>query len=194
MNSHIANLFLAISRTLTALTDGEGNKYFRFIDQEYGQLEWHNGDNRPPVTWPCILIDVDNVAYQNMSELAQTGMVTVVLRLGFPPFSGTSNITPSTYQQKALYYYDLEQVIYLALHGKQPVLLSEPADEEETPVNLLADVFGSFTRISARTEQREDHIRVRTITYTIALEDYTATPGTITVSPVVPSFTLSIDA
>ena len=110
MNSNIANLYLALLKIISELTYTEGEEtkpYFRFVDQDYGQLEYHTGDNRPPVSWPCCLIDCSRVAYTNTGDHQQLGTVTVVLRLGFPPFSGTANLTDAAYREKALHYYNL---------------------------------------------------------------------------------------
>lgn len=177
MNSPFANLFLALQQLISNLADGDGNKYFRLVDQDLGQLEAHFGDNRPPVSWPCVLIDIDGAAMENMGDDTQTGVVTIIFRIGFPPFSASSNITPANYKNKALYYYDLEQVLHLALHGKSPEWI---VDDE----NILADVFGHMIRTSARTERREDMIRVREITYTLSFDDYSTQPQQQLVSPV----------
>lgn len=187
MNSHIANLYLALLNIISNLTYNENEvdiKYFKFVDQDYGQLEFHTGDNRPPVSWPCCLIDVSAVKYANLGEHVQTGDVTVTLRLGFPPFSGTANITDEAWRLKALNYYNLEQVVHKALHHIHPVLL----DNDDN--NVLEDIFGKFQRISATTERRDDFIRVRELTYTIAFEDYT-TKGQLQYVPATPIITES---
>lgn len=173
MNSHIANLFLALQQHIATLVDTQDQPqpYFRFVDQDFGQLEAHYGDMRVPVSWPCVLIDIDEVSYKDMSQNTQTGIATIILRLGFPPFSSSSSITPAEYRQKALYYYDLEQILHLALQGQAPQLIVDDVD-------ILADVFGRYDRISAKTEPRSDLIRVRTITYTIAFDDHTTQPAT----------------
>ncbi len=163
--SHAANLFIALQNLISALTDGDGKKYFPYVDQELGQLEAYTPGGRPPVSWPCVLIDIDNITYQPIGENAQTAIATVIFRLGFPPYSHSSNITPSDSRDKAIYYYQLEQILHQALQGKAPQLT---VDDED----ILADVFGHFQRTSASTEAREDLIRVRVITYTIAFEDY----------------------
>lgn len=166
MNSNIANLYLALINIINSVTGEDGEPLIRFIDQDYGQLESHSGDMRVPVSWPCVLIDVAAASYTNTGEHVQLGTVTVSLRLGFPPYSGTSNLTDPTYRAKALYYYNLEQLLHQALHHKSPALIVESVD-------ILEDVFGSFQRIAVKTEQRQDFIRVREITYTIAYEDNT---------------------
>jgi hypothetical protein len=165
MNSPIANLFLALQARIAGLHDNDGNNYFRYVDQDTGQLEMlKNG--RYPVSWPCVLIDVDKIDFTDDGTRIQSGTGTVSLRMGFPPYSASSNITPSEYRTKALYYYDLEQVLYLALQHWNP--------SQQEGFEALADIFGSFRRASSVTEPREDFVRVRQISYTIALDDYSA--------------------
>ena len=165
MINPIANLFLSLQAQITALVDGSGNTYFKYVDQDLGQLENHNGDMRPPVMWPCVLIDIENETYKSLGENIQEGKLTVCLRIGFPPFSATSAATPVAYIQKAIYYYDLQQVLHQALQGVAPGYIVDGAD-------LLANVFGSYTHISAETEKRNDFIRVRVIKYTLGMDDF----------------------
>jgi len=153
MNSPFANLFLAIQQRLeSTVTD------VTYIDQDMGQLK--NNDKpffRPPVSWPCVLIDFEDFQFQNMSENVQNTEGTVVLKLGFAPFSSSGQATPDTYKEKAISYYDTEWNLNKALHGWSP-----------------GDDFGYLTRSSAITEKRYDNIRVREIRYRIAFEDYSA--------------------
>ena len=164
MTSPAANLFLALRTLIANLADGQGNPDFRYVDQDLGQLEME----RPPVLWPCVLIDIDEMSFRNMTDAAQLGTVKVVLRLGFPPYSGTAASTPDAYAQMAIAYYDLEQVLFLALHNQ--------------PIPGLADIFGSPVRTSSATERRRDLLRVRQLTFSIGLDDYSATVSQHTAS------------
>ncbi len=87
MTSPAANLFLALRTLIANLADGQGNPYFRYVDQDLGQLEME----RPPVLWPCVLIDIDEMSFRNMTDAAQLGTVKVVLRLGFPPLGSAAS-------------------------------------------------------------------------------------------------------
>ncbi len=164
MNSPIANLFLSLQTQIAALADGASNTYFKFVEQDLGQLEDHSGDNRPPVMWPCALIDIDGLDTKDLGQNAQEGVLSVCIRVGFPPFSASSAATPLEYRQKAIYFYDLEQLLHKALQGANPGDISG--------YTALQDVFGPYTRISARTERRNDKIRVRELRYTIGIDDY----------------------
>lgn len=168
MTSHLANLFSALQTLIAGLEDDDRNPYFRFVDQDLGQLEVA----RPPVTWPCVLIDIDDVVYKCLGGNVQTGIATVKFRVGFPPFSSGSGITPNKSREQALYYYDLEHLLHLALQGTLPAKI---VDDQ----NILAPIFGHLDRISATTEHRKDTIRVRALTYSIALQDFTTKPVTV---------------
>ncbi len=169
MQNPIANLFLALQSAIANLQDPSGNPYFRIVDQDLGQLE----QERPPVSWPVVLIDMDSLHFKPIGQNAQTGEGTIILRLGFPPYSSASSLTPQEYKELALYYYDLEQILYQALHGIPPDTWQ--LQPSFTPTEAWADYFGAMMRQSVKTERRNDTLRVRIITYTIGLEDYTAT-------------------
>lgn len=175
MNSHNANLFLAIQATIAALHDEQNKKYFPYVNQDFGQLEYYTPPGRPAVAFPCVLIDIDETEWSSMSQNTQQGFTRIKLRIGFPPYSSSSNITPDDVKEKALYYHDLEQILHQALQGKAPVYLD---DQDQ---DVLADVFGHFNRIHSVTEKREDFIRVRELTYTIGHDDFTTKRSYITV-------------
>jgi hypothetical protein len=169
MNSPTANLFLSLQAKIAALADGDNKKYFSYIDQDLGQLEYQPQANRPPVSWPCILIDVDDEEFTDLASNVQSGTGRVIIRLGFPPFSPSTANTPQQFKEKAIYFYDLEQVLYEAIHGWNP--------GDQAGYESLSDIFGHFMRRRAVTEKREDFLRVRQITYEIGFQDYTAKPA-----------------
>jgi len=153
MNSPFANLFLAVQQhiqdTVPAIV---------YIDQDLGQLK--NNDKpsfRPAVSWPCVLIDFDDFSFQNLSENVQTVEGTVVLKLGFAPFSSSGQATPTTYKEKAIEYYDIEWNLNKTMQGWTP-----------------GNDYGYLSRSTSITEKRNDAIRVREIRYRIAFEDYSA--------------------
>jgi hypothetical protein len=165
MTSPIANLFLSLQAYIAALQDADGNAYFAQVDQDLGQLERSLAPGRPSVAWPCVLIDIDNLTYKDVSQNAQTGEATIMLRLAFPPISSSSSITPAEYRERAIYYYDLEQVLYQAVQGWSPYQQDGYSD--------LKEIFGAFSRKNAHTEKHHgDKLRVRNIAYTIGITDY----------------------
>ena len=178
MISPFAILYIAIQQRIK-----EKVPAIRWIDQNLAQLE---SSERPPVSWPCVLIDFDDWNFENMSELAQTASGNVIIRLGFAPFSGTNNLTPTAYKLKALEYYEIECQLYKALHGWTPTLTEETLSDFGNDVGndlggmqkLLNDAqgwnFGSMIRSAAVTEKREDLFRIRVMPFSLAFEDYSA--------------------
>jgi len=102
-----------------------------------------------------VFVDRDDFSFQNLSENVQTVEGTVVLKLGFAPFSSSGQATPTTYKEKAIEYYDIEWNLNKAMQGWTP-----------------GDDYGYLSRSTSITEKRSDAIRVREIRYRIAFEDY----------------------
>jgi hypothetical protein len=128
----------------------------RWVDQDLGQLE--NYDQRPAVSFPCVLIDFAATTYDDMAENAQIGYPTILVRIGVNPFSKSNQTAPTEVREKAVAYYDLEQKVHQCLQGW---------NNEFT--NALA-------RRSADTENRNDGLRVRLLTYETTYEDYSCLP------------------
>lgn len=130
----------------------------RMIDQDLGQLE--EDDYRPKCAFPALLIDFAATTYSELSDLAQMGDVTLVLRLAFAPFSSSEQKAPMNVRQKALNYYALEQKLFEAVQGWN--------NEFTQPM----------IRVGADTERRNDSLRVRVLTFTTNYEDYSKLPMT----------------
>ena len=133
----------------------------KWIDLDIGQLE--QDTDRPAVQFPCLLVDFLDTTYDELGQLVETGKSTVQLRLGFAPFSATNSATPVNYQEKALFYFELENKVFIALHGWSLVYgentISQP-----------------LVRKRAATEQRDDTYRVRVMQFTTDFEDDGAMP------------------
>ncbi len=156
MNSPFANIFLSIQERIK--TNAPSIKH---IDQDLGQLK----NTRPPLSWPCVLIDFEDFNFEDLSENVQLTNGTVVLRLGFAPHSNTSAATPAPFAEQALNYYDIEWQLHQLMHGWRP----------------LKNV-GTLCRTSATTQKRNDAYRIREIRYSIAFEDY-STKRTLSYAP-----------
>lgn len=152
MNSPFANIFRSLQQYVQTNVSA-----IRYIDQDLGQLK---SGARPPVSWPCLLIDFEDFSFDNMGSNVQTAKGIVTLRLGFAPYSPTSQATPTPYQQQAIAYYDIEWALHKALQGWAP-----------------GNDYGSLCRTSATTQKRTDAYRVRELRYSIAFEDYSTKPA-----------------
>ena len=190
LNSPFAILFLAIQNRIGAILDGSNNPIFTFINQDLGQLEdASKGINRPPVSWPCALIDIDDSNYKQLGENTQNGSVNICIRIGFPPFSSTEIKVPAAYRNKALYYYDLEYAVVKALHGWSPGVT---VIDSNGPVTAdLSDIFGHLIRVRVTKEDRNDLLRVRCIYLTLSMDDH-STQDQITLVPATLNLTADI--
>lgn len=149
MTNYFGELFLQLQTKIKATCPE-----IRWIDQDFGQLE--EFEIRPEVSFPCVLIDFSEANYEEIATLAQIGNITISFRLGFAPFSHSSNITPLDVKQKALDYYRLEQKLYECLQGF----------ETEFSQGLI--------RTRAYSEKRQDALRVRVLQFTTSYEDLSA--------------------
>jgi len=141
----------------------------RFIDQDLGQLE--NYDLKPPVSFPCVLMDVgDEFAYSDIGgQQHQLAEGTIMLRLALVQYTQSNNLVPANIRENALQYYELENDLVKALHGWAPT------------------GFSRMLRRKAITEKREDDIRVRAIPFAISFTDLIAEPETTTTSTPAPT-------
>lgn len=151
MTSLFAQLFLAIQEKIK-----NDVAEIRWIDQDFGQLEDY--EVRPPVSFPCVLIDFNETSYEEMNQRRQQANITFTLRLGFPAFSYAANTAPQSVKELALQYYELEQRLFESIQGFD-----------------AGGIIQGCTRQSTITEGRkDDNLRVRVMTFTAMSEDASA--------------------
>lgn len=125
----------------------------RYCDQDLGQLEHYN--ERPAVSFPCLLVDFTGTSYDQLGQLEETGDCKIMFKLGFAPFSSANNLSPDSVKEKALNYYELEYLLYQAFKAWN-------ADGLIQPMNRKSD----------GTQQRNDAYRVRVSVYdTMFMDD-----------------------
>lgn len=150
----------------------------RYVNQDLGQLELEN----PPVSWPCFLVDFTDTAYSDLLLGEQEGELNFSGRLGFNPFSQTSNLQEEEIRKKGLAYYALEAKLNAALHGWQPTYDTGVPDGDGNAV--YAPLCQPLSRRRAATERREeDTFRVRGLMFTTGFHDDTASPERYTINP-----------
>lgn len=130
----------------------------KWIDQDMQQLEIY--ETRPPVLFPCLLIDFDKTTYDQEGNRTQWGNSMICMRLGFSPFSASNSAAPFSVKTLALQYYEMENRLFRLLDAWAPV----------------NDICQPIVRIQTETEKRNDGIRVRKIYYTTTFEDDGALP------------------
>lgn len=151
MNSFYAQMLIELQNRIKQTVPE-----IRWIDQDFGQLEI--AAERPPVSFPCVLIDFPSTPFNQYLNDVETGDCTISIRLAFPPYSPSNSLAPESVKEKALQYYEIENKLYRALKGWYP-------DSE---------ICQPLNRISDATENREDTVRVRRLTFSTSYDDYTA--------------------
>ncbi|MDW8420132.1 MAG: hypothetical protein RML37_12045 [Chitinophagales bacterium] len=153
MNSPFAHIYLAIQQRIQTLVPE-----VKFIEHDFGQLDdYSNG--RPPVAFPCVLIDFQSWQFENMGNSAQRAEGNVTIKLGYAKHGQSHQATPEQWREAALEYYDLEWKLNKALHGFSP-----------------GDNYGHLTRTTETKQNQPMYVRVKTTTYRLSFEDYSATP------------------
>lgn len=143
----------------------------KYMNIDLGQLEFYTLDS-PSVSWPCLLVDFNDTNYSDLLEGVQEGEMMVNFRLGFAPFSQTSNLQGDEIKRLGLRYFSIENKVHAALHGWQPLR----ADGEP--------LCQPFYRRRASTERREeDAFRVRGMYFSTAFHDDGASPLRVTIQP-----------
>ncbi|NDV45492.1 hypothetical protein D0T49_00295 [Paludibacter sp. 221] len=136
-----------------------------YIDEDWGQLDYY--DKFPLVKFPCALIDIQNATFTNDGELAQRGVLTVVVKLYLLRLSNTSNAAPQSQKNNAKKGWAIYEKVNRALHG-----------QDFLPVGFAAPIRQSMQRV-----KRADGVYQRDITYTIGFSDNTTVP----VRPITPA-------
>lgn len=166
-NSPFTELILQIQERINTEI---GTEIIRMVDEDKGQLESADKNGKPPVSFPCVLIDFTVLNIDDLGDGVQHVELMVQLRLGFPPFSVASSWMPTSTKLKALKYFDIEFLLFRALHGWAPA------------------GFKAFMRRPPQTESREDTLRVRSLPFETSFEDTSAQP----VRSTIPKNTISV--
>lgn len=153
MDSLFATLYLAIAeRIKEGLTDNECAN----VDIDLGQMEGYNPENggRPKIHLPAHLVDFESTNFTDEGAAVQRAETVILIRSCFEQVSPTDKLTPDEWREKGLAYFDIEWKLHKLLHDWSP-----------------GDGFGYLTRMSAVTEARPDHYRVRAQRYKLSFTD-----------------------
>ena len=86
----------------------------RWIDAEIGQLS-SRGDTRPPVAFPCALVEISYTSCDTLSGGRQRITAEVQLRVGFDIQGPTNSKVPDRFRDMALSYMDVLDSIHQAM-------------------------------------------------------------------------------
>lgn len=88
----------------------------RWIDEDEGQLNTPQGI-RPPVDFPCCLIDIRYPDCRDANEEEQVVSAQVTLKIGFQPMGETNNKAPRPVREKALERLAVVEKVQSVLQG-----------------------------------------------------------------------------
>jgi hypothetical protein len=157
-------LIRAIQDKLCADTDA-----LKYVDQDWGQMDYYD---RPPVKFPCALIDVQSAVYENEGRLIQQCEATIVIRLFELKLSNSSNSAPDGQKDNAQRIWQLAEDVNRALHGQ----------------NFLPAGYSSLTRKEMRRTKRRDGSYQTELFYRVIFKDFSAqrnSSETLLVNPIV---------
>lgn len=124
----------------------------RYIEQDMGQLE--NYEIKPPVSWPCALIDVDDLDFSEAgSNLVQLVEGFIQVRVGLVQYTQSNNLVPTNIRENSYKYLEYVDKVNKVLHGWN------------------APGFGKLLRRKAVTEKRDDDIRVKILRYAVSYKE-----------------------
>lgn len=123
----------------------------RWIDAEMGQL---NVTPRPPVAFPCILVDMWYLQCVSQTAGTQRVRAQFVLRVAFQGCGSTSAEAPEDVRERALQHFDVLERIHAALQWWT----------NERTINPLQ-------RVSVFPERRADGLKVYQMTYETQFEE-----------------------
>lgn len=126
----------------------QGIPEIRYAAEDWGQLDYFN---QPPVRFPCVLVDVEEVSYSDNGRNCQQGAASMTVRVADNRiFNGSFHTPPS---EAEFGMFDLLQKVYKALQG-----LSGPS-------------FSPLTRSRCVRARRDDGIREFRISFDFAFTD-----------------------
>lgn len=124
----------------------------RWIDADEGQLNASN--QRPPVAFPCVLIDMTYPQTEAMNATAEKIRVQFSLRIAFEGYGQTSSVAPVSVRERALERLDILEKIHRTLQWWN-------CDRQINPLR----------RQRVTTERRQDGLKVYNMTYESAFID-----------------------
>lgn len=122
----------------------------RWVDFDLGQLDYFE---TPPVSYPCVLLDIEYPNCNDLSDSSQQVDVRINLRIAFLPAGETNFKSPDAVKAAALGMFDTIGAIHTALQGWD------------------TNYFSYLSRKSMHTEKRQDGIKVFEVVYESAMED-----------------------
>ncbi len=132
---------------------------FKYIDEDWGQLADYG--SAPPVNWPCALIDITAVSYNDIGtdrsakpQNRQQGSATITFTFADLKLTNSSAKTSAGQKQKAWQIHEYIEKAHEVLQGLKPV-----------------SVAGGLIRSGKRKIKRDDGVQQFQVTYTIGMHN-----------------------
>lgn len=135
-------------------------KSVKYVDKDWGQLSME----QPPVGWPCVLIDIEEVSFRDLTDGNEQATATVVLTVANRRTNPSSAHAPVTSKAKSMDTIDLTDTIHHMVQG----FAAQGA--EYSPLQVV-----SFFKINDLPGAEVYSMRYRT-RYNIALEEPVQNP------------------
>lgn len=143
-----AKLFIELCDLLTAKVPE-----LRWIDEDEGQLNTAQGI-RPPVDFPCCLIDIHYPGCKDANEEEQIVSATITFKIGFQPGGETNNKAPRPVRERALERLAIVEKVQSVLQGWTAKETVEPLSRKSARPSVLANRTKLYT-ITYNTEFQE---------------------------------------
>lgn len=143
-------LYNAVSSRLQTVAE------LKYIDFDLGQLDTLEQDERPPVVFPCALLDIEYPLCDDETEKTQMVTARVNIRLGIEQQYPTDSLAPYAKRNSGLAVFDTVEDVYKALQG------------------FSDDNFSSFSRKSVRPYRTFKGIKVVDMVFETTFEDISA--------------------
>jgi hypothetical protein len=151
VESPLADLFLQIQERIKTTVPA-----VKWIDLDFGQMDINTNEYKPPVIFPCSLIDLTGLTFEDLSGGNQTAMGKVIIRLSVAPFSQSNQVTSLPQRERAIEFLEIEYQIAKSLHNWKPTgfnrLLRRSQDKLDREDTLRERIIGfdfSYTDTSA---------------------------------------------
>ncbi len=134
-------------------------KDLAYIDENWGQLDEYG--TRPPVKYPCALIDFSNINFSNIGQdkrkmpiQRQQGEAQLSIIIANMKLTNTGGKAPVTQRDQARSIWGVLDKVHACLHGYKP-----------------APYAGALIRNRLERVQRDDGVQIYVIYYTAGLHN-----------------------
>ncbi len=129
----------------------------KYVDQDWGQMDFFV---KPPVKFPCALIDIQSAQYSNTGEFVQQGTAQVVIRLFDIKLSNSSHLAPEGQKESVKRIWLLLKDVNKAIHAQ----------------NFLPKGYGLLIRDEMRRTKRDDGCFQTELHYSLQFTDNSCQP------------------